>query len=185
MIELQTTFVTNLDKTGDMTFTQVKKESTKNGNVYIYRRDRMDGKLHMYEVIVPKFMKAGTEIFGAVYDEDQERYPGSSSWGRNGWDFPRRELAEKKFEQIVNKLNGIEVVKEPTPTVSKRKTTTRPALVLPEKSKWTMKDLVKANPAYSPSLAQMTLRSMIGESVQVVGEKKGKRGKPAKIYSAI
>lgn len=190
MIELQKNFVYNADKTGDNNFTQIKKVNTPKGNVYIYHRTRMDGSHFIYEVIIPKILKGGTEVFEKTYEEDQERYPGAAAWGKYGWNCNTLERAEELLKKAVDKLNGEKKVKEkyvPTGRPKGRQAVKRPELVFPTKKTWTMKDLLKINKEYTQPVASLALKPLIGKSVQIVGEKKNKtgRGRAAKVYSTL
>jgi hypothetical protein len=192
MKTLEKTFTANYDKTGSMQFTEQKRE----GNVACYERKYPDGRLHSYEVFEVKVIKAGAKLpNGAVVAEDYERYPGAASFGKGAYSVNTQERADFRYEELKTTLSnrppaevnadGDEVV-----VVRKagRKAVIRPEMTFPEAEKWTMKDLLALNPAYTPPLLYVALQKKIAAKVvQCVGEQRvaGARGKPAKIYSLV
>lgn len=91
---LETEFVMNADKRGDMTFKQIKR----NEYAALYRRYRMDGTPMEFEVFQVK-VAGGTEIFGRHYDK-YEQYPGAASFGRTAWATGDQARAEQIFDEI-------------------------------------------------------------------------------------
>jgi hypothetical protein len=101
-LPVQTSFVTNADSTGDQVFTQLKRE----GNVALYRRDRVStNHTFGFEVVVLKQVKAGQPLPGGNFVKaDYEAYPGNSQFGRNAWFCGNESDAIAKFDQIVQTL---------------------------------------------------------------------------------
>ena len=71
----------------------------RDGNIAIYRRERIGGKAEHYEV-VRIVMRPATEIAGKAIGE-REAYPPSEDWGVRGWTFLDSEGAWDKFRQLV------------------------------------------------------------------------------------
>ena len=100
MKDIPTKFVKNCDLVGNNTFIQIKKE----GNVYMYRRERMDGTIKSYEVFIGKFIAKGTPLpGGAVEKEDRIQYPGSAQFGKTAYDCKNESQAEQRFEELLKK----------------------------------------------------------------------------------
>lgn len=99
---LQREFVSNDNKCGDQLFSQVKRT----GNVCIYKRTRLNGTVHGYEVFTVKTVKAGTAFpNGKSVEKDYEQYPGASSFGRTAWAPSSLERAEEIFDSLLNDKN--------------------------------------------------------------------------------
>lgn len=100
MIELEKTFTSGVAGYGanPRTFNQLKR----NRLFAIYERKDSEGKIDCYEVIRIGLIKKGTKIpqFNKIYTDDQETYPGSNSWGTNGFSCNSLKFAEKKFAQL-------------------------------------------------------------------------------------
>jgi len=100
MKDIPEKFVKNCDLVGNNTFIQIKKE----GNVYMYRRERMDGTVKSYEVFLGKFIAKGTPLpGGAVEKEDRIQYPGSAQFGKTAYDCKTEAQAEQRFEELLKK----------------------------------------------------------------------------------
>lgn len=78
----------------------VKRE----GNVVLTRRtSKNSGKTVCFDIqIIRKYRKTRTFHTATVYEGD-EYLPSNSEWGSHGWSYPNPELAEKKFQEIVEK----------------------------------------------------------------------------------
>lgn len=109
MKDIPEKFVKNCDLVGNNTFIQIKKE----GNVYMYRRERMDGTVKSYEVFLGKFIAKGTPLpGGAVEKEDRIQYPGSAQFGKTAYDCRTISQAEERFDQLVIKAKDSADAKE-------------------------------------------------------------------------
>lgn len=110
---LQTTFITNANKTGDHLFAQVLRQ----GRYAIYKRTVVaTGKHFKYEVIKISIVKAGTVYAtgSTPTQSDSESYPGEASWGKSGWEFNTLAAANVKFQFLLNQ----EQANASTPTPS-------------------------------------------------------------------
>jgi hypothetical protein len=98
--QLQTVFITNADGCGDHVFTQKRRV----GNVCLYRRVRLDGSFHSYEVIITKTVKAGAKLPGNNFvKSDYEVYPGAHSFGKTAWSHKTTNpnFCHKFFKEII------------------------------------------------------------------------------------
>lgn len=97
---LQEKFVRNVDRCGKHIFTQIKRQ----GNICLYQRTKLNGKLFGYELFKTELVKAGTMLFsGFIVGEDFERYPKAKDFGISaifisGQKGKDKEVAEKYFE---------------------------------------------------------------------------------------
>ena len=186
MKDIPKKFVKNCDGVGDNTFIQVKKE----GNVYMYRRERMDGTVKSYEVFLSKFIAKGTPLpNGAVEKEDRMAYPGSASFGKSAYDCKTENQAEIRFEQLVKKAKDSEDAAEESKRTGKpnrgRRKVKKLNVPIPP-SKFTMKFLVESTGYSQPQLYPIVKNWLIEQKISVVGNQKpeGGKGKPALIYMA-
>jgi hypothetical protein len=98
---MQLQFIVNNDGCGDHVFTQEKRS----GNVCIYRRNKLNGDLVGFEVIVIKVVKAGTPLPGGNFvEKDYEKYPGAKSFGLTGWYYKTLQEAEKRFTNLLKSV---------------------------------------------------------------------------------
>lgn len=99
--------------------------------------------------------------------EDEERYTGTSEFGRSAWSFTGngKTAAISKFNQLTEDLSEDlkkkEVVEDEgfeatvvtklnaEPKIRGRKRKERPEIVYPTVEQWVMKDLLKANPQWN------------------------------------
>ena len=101
---LEVEFQTNADKTGLQTFKQLKRD----GRVCLYRREKPDGSIFGYEVIVVKLTKAGTTFpNGVVVPEDTESYGGAHSFGRSAYFCSTLQRAEERFKEFVANIGRV------------------------------------------------------------------------------
>lgn len=200
MLLLETSFVTNADKMGDMTFTQVKSQTTPTLTVYIYRRDNLDGSFFKYEVFMAKRRYKGQQLPGGLVEEcDREQYPRANSFGFTAWETNTIQRAEQIFNNLVKELvdksavpvdDGEEVSAEVVSTEPKqrgRKRIERPDMVYPT-GNWTMKDLLKVNPEWNQPLCyqKLTVDRKAGLVVEVARLKvEGAKGKPQVSYKVV
>jgi hypothetical protein len=107
---LQLAFLTNADGCGDQVFTQIKRT----GTVCLYKRTRLNGTVHGYEVFTAKLVKAGSPLpGGAKVAADYESYPGKSSFGRTAWAVNDLDRAEERFDALLGKESAEVVDNEP------------------------------------------------------------------------
>jgi uncharacterized membrane protein len=189
-LPVQTSFLTNADGTGDQVFTQIKRE----GNVAIYRRDRVStGHTYGFEVVVLKQVKAGQPLPGGnVVEKDYESYPGSSSFGKSAWFFMSEADAELKFDKVVKTLSttptveveATEVVGDvvvPVVEVKKKNDTT---WVIPQ-GEFTQADFAKANGLPERGTVYNILQSVINKGiVKLADRRKIGGGRPTSFYTA-
>lgn len=188
MKDIPKKFVKNCDGVGDNTFIQVKKE----GNVYMYRRERMDGTFKSYEVFISKFIAKGTPLpGGAVEKEDRMAYPGAQSFGKNAYDCKTEDQAETRFEQLLKKAKDSQDAKEEAertgkPNKGRRKAKAKPD-VNPPKGKFTMKFLIDVTGYNQPQLYPIVKNWLADNKISVVGKQKpeGGKGKPALVYESV
>ena len=97
MIKLQTTFVSGDGGFGanPLTYTQLARTET----IAVYERSR-NGKPYDYEVFQIKILKKGTQVFKSIAEDDQEKYPGGSSFGKWAWSIASKERAIEQFEKL-------------------------------------------------------------------------------------
>lgn len=200
MKEIELEFVTNANKTGDMTFKRVKQGVTPNGkHVYIYSRTKMDGTLFTYEVIVPNVKKAGTYPLPGgktiTYTEDFEEYPGASVFGRIAWEFHQWAASEAKFNLLTAvAVPDIEEETKTAPTVSVneplapkhrgRQKGPRPALTMPV-GEFSTNELAEQNKVDYP-VAALFIREALDKTIRYVRcEQRNARGKKTNLYTAI
>lgn len=147
------------------TFREIKRE----GDVAIYEQTKTStGEFCSYEVI--KINKHdGYEIAGNKI-EPAEMYPSNELWGTYGFTLPTIKKAEEKFQELKkkkfeenNKISGV---------------TNQFVLELPN-GEFTIKDLAKE---YDKSASYIYQQLQKRNDWVVIREKKGGRGKPAKIY---
>jgi len=187
MKDIPKKFVKNCDGVGDNTFIQVKKE----GNVYMYRRERMDGTVKSYEVFLSKFIAKGTPLpNGAVEKEDRMAYPGSASFGKSAYDCKTEDQAEIRFEQLVKKSKDSEEAKDEAVRTGKPNRGRRKAKkmeVNKPNGKFTMKFLVESTGYSQPQLYPIVQQWLTSGTVAVVGKQKPEsgRGKPSLVYEVV
>lgn len=191
MKELEKIFVKNCDKCGNHTFTQLRKD----GNVYLYRRNRMDSTFHSFEVFVAKTVLAGSPLpNGTVVEEDYIQYPGASAFGRTAWSISGKEeiglmAANRKFNAVLKRDVVVEV-EEPeieaddsVPVV--RVISTAPikeGLKLPN-GEFSQKELAKFNGFDNYKVVYSDLQKMLARGILKRGSvRPATRGKPAQLF---
>jgi hypothetical protein len=202
MKEIELEFVTNANKTGNMTFKRVKQGVNPNGkNVYIYSRTKMDGTFFSYEVIVPNVKKAGTYPLPGgktiTYTEDFEEYPGASVFGRIGWEFRQWAASEAKFN-LLTAVAVPEIEEEPEPITTAsvnepaapkhrgRQKGPRPVLTMPPVGElFSVKELAaKNNVEYI--VADVFRKEALGKTIQFVKtERRNPKGPETNLYTAM
>ena len=201
MRQLETQFISGDGGFGASPLTY--KQIVRNDKFAVYERSHSDGRVKDYETIKIKVLKAGSRIFKEVLTEDEERYPGTSEFGRSAWSFtgngktaaiskfnqltedlsekdnPKQVVADQGFEALVAKKMGA------TPKTRGRKRKERPEIVYPTVEQWVMKDLLKANPQWNQPLAYIQLqKDMKKGKVKEVARVKNVsgRGRAAVVY---
>lgn len=188
MKTLEQTFVKNVDKCGNHTFTQIRRE----GNFCIYRRNRVsDGTVHSHEVFITRVIKAGTPLPGGnEVAEDYEQYPGCNAFGRTAWSYsgPAGERAANiKFDIIKLKKDLEEVEIEVDGTVTTipvaRVAKSKVSLKLPGKP-FTQKELAAHNNIANYKEVYSSLQSMLADKIlRLAGTREVTRGKAAKLFA--
>jgi hypothetical protein len=99
MKEIPKQFVCNADKSGDHTFTQIKRDDL----VFLYQRAPVEtNKVKGYEVFVAKVVPQGAPLpNGTAVSESYEQYPGAAAFGKTAWYFNHISGAEKRFAELV------------------------------------------------------------------------------------
>mgnify|MGYP003344862314 CR=1 FL=1 len=203
MKQLETQFVSGEGgfSATPLTYTQV----VRNEKFAVYERS-LDGKVKDYETIKIKLLKAGTRIFQQVLTEDEERYPGTSEFGRSAWSFSGngKDAAMNKFNKLTEDQNedseSKEVVEDKgfkalvtkkltqEPKIRGRKRKERPTIVYPVVEQWLMKDLLTLNPQWSQPLAYIQLKKDMGmgkvKEVARIKSQSG-RGRAAVAYRTV
>lgn len=183
MKDIPKKFVKNCDHVGNNTFIQVKKK----GNVYMYRREYMDGKVKSYEVFISKFIAKGTPLpGGAVEKEDRWQYPGTNQFGKTAYDCKSEAHAEERFDELVEKAKNQEEAKEESIRTGKpnkgRKPNNKISLTTP-KSKFTMKMLVSQSGLSQPQIYPFLKQWLANGIVTIVDQIKPEgKGRPAMVY---
>ena len=198
MKTLQTKFEANVDKTGVNTFEQIKRTN----EVALYKRTRPTGT-EVFEVFIIKVVPKGAKLpGGAVVAEEYESYPGAASFGKSAYFCTNEDRADAHFGALVEKVanrtetlesaafvstvgEDVEVSLEEPGCKRGRKAVIRPAIVFPTTEQWTMKDLVGINSEAGWNQPLLYLAIKNNPQVVEVGEVKGGRGKPAKIYKVL
>ena len=192
MKDIPTKFVKNCDLVGNNTFIQIKKE----GNVYMYRRERMDSTIKSYEVFLGKFIAKGTPLPGGVVEkEDRIQYPGSAQFGKTAYDCKNESQAEQRFEELLKKSANQAEAKEEAAKTGVRNRGRRGAgtkikldMTLNKGTKFTAKFLMSVlgvtQPVLFPIIKQWEKEGSIKVNGSVKGEGKGK-GRPATEYIVV
>ena len=189
MKDIPEKFVKNCDLVGNNTFIQIKKE----GNVYMYRRERMDGTVKSYEVFLGKFIAKGTPLPGGVVEkEDRIQYPGSAQFGKTAYDCKTEAQAEQRFEELLKKSANQAEAKEEAIKTGKRnrgkRGTNKINVSVPEKdSKFTMKMLITSTGLTQPVLFSIVKSWMNSGIVKINGyiKPEGGRGRPSIEYVVV
>ena len=79
----------------DLSATLIKR--TKNVCMY----ERWDS---IWEVFRPTIFGKGKKIFDRTYDEDTEMYPNNEAFGTTAFCFASKELAERRYNNMVSKF---------------------------------------------------------------------------------
>lgn len=188
---VQTSFITNADATGDQIFTQLKRE----GNVALYRRDRVStGHTFGFEVVVLKTVKAGQPLPGGnVVKADYESYPGPSAFGRSAWFFMSEADAELKMDKVIKTLSttvpvdveSTEVVEDVLVPVVEVKKKNDATWVIPN-GEFTQADFAKANGLPERGTVYNILQSVINKGlVKLIDRRKIGGGRPTSFFSAV
>ena len=185
--DLPKKFVKNCDGVGDNTFIQIKKEC----NVYMYRRERMDGTLKGFEVFIGKFIAKGTPLpGGAVEKEDRIQYPGSAAFGKIAFDCRTEEDADARFEYLLQKSKDKQDAKEEAIKTGKpnkgRRSKAKVDVQPPTGKRFTMKFLMQMTQYSQPQLYPILQNWVKSGVVTVVGKEKAEgRGKPSLVYEVV
>jgi hypothetical protein len=187
MKDIPEKFVKNCDMVGNNTFTRVKRE----GNVYIYRRDRMDGTFKSFEVFLAKFIAKGTPLPNGVLEkEDRYQYPGSASFGKTAFDCKTEGDAEQRFEELLEKAKVSQESAEESKRTGKpnkgRKTKAKVKISRPN-GKFNMKMLISETGLTQPVLYLIVKQWIADKLVEIVGQTKveGTKGRPSIIYQSV
>jgi len=190
---LEKSFIKNCDGLGDHQFTYIKHH----GNVYMYRRDYMDGKLHSYEVFESQLVKEGAALpNGETVKQGYMKYVTSNSRAGTAYFCNEKGSADVRYDELIKKVEGrnTETTEDTTEEgvttiVTKgkrgRKAVARPEIVLPTSKSFTMKDLLAINKEWNQPTLYLAVKK--SSKIKVVGTQpnSGGRGKPAVTYSAV
>lgn len=192
MKTLETNFVKNVDLSGNNRFIQLRKD----GNVAMYRRERMDGRVIGFEVFIFKTVTAGSPLpGGGTVQETYESYPGGKAFGRSAW-FIGGVNAEQRANERYNELVKGETVTEndnteeeettslPVVKVSKVRTE-RTKLKLPSYP-FSQKELAAFNGIENYKEVYTDLQRMLADGTLRKGEKReSTRGKAAQLFEVV
>ena len=190
MKDIPKKFVKNCDMVGNNTFIQVKKE----GNVYMYRRERMDGSFKSYEVFLGKFIAKGTPLpGGAVEKEDRIQYPGSAQFGKTAYDCKTESQADQRFDELLLKSKNQSEAKEEAAKTGIRNRGRRGTskkvkldMTLNKGTKFTAKFLMSVLGVSQPVLFPILKQWQADGTIKVNGSVKGEgKGRPAIEYIVV
>lgn len=172
MIKLDVTFVSGEGGFSQepLTYTQIER----NDRFAVYERSR-DGRVKDYEVIKIQIQKAGLKIFNKTIEEDTERYPSTSQWGHAAFSYRSKAAALAHFKALSTEQSEETVAEQQK-------------IVLPTHEKFTMKDLMAANPTKTQSNLYVELQKLIKENkVSKAGlhKQEGVGGKPVVLYTVV
>lgn len=202
MKTIEPVFAKNANQCGKMTFTQIKVGVNPAGrNVYIYRRDKMDGTFFSFEVFIAMVKKAGSykvptpkgqEQKYITYEEDFEEYPGASLFGRIAWEIKNLPWAEHRFQELTataidvpDEDEGDEDESDETPESTEPKHRGRPKKVLPEfkipDGEFSVKELAASNGTEYVTAYQFIQQNM-NLFVPTRTERRAAKGKETQLY---
>ena len=183
-------FSANNDGSGVCKFALVKKDDAT--NTMIYSRTWPTGHSE-FETFIPKFIKAGSPLPGGnTVQEDYFAYPGSAAFGRTAYSCTNLERAEVRFTELVTAAANKALVNEDVvEDLTSNKVTTgkrgrpavsRPVVVIPTTTTFTMKEILTVNPAYTGPSLYLAVKG--DARIKVVGSQpnSGGRGKPSVVY---
>ena len=193
MITLEKQFVSGAGgfATEPRTYTQLMRTET----VAMYSRS-LNGVIKDYEVFKIKILPKGTRIFKLITEDDEEKYPGSSQFGRIAWSFNQYQAALHCYNSLCkNGTNGIsdvtvedtdsdldvdgETVIESKPVVAKVKKD----LIVPV-SEFTVGEMAEQNSVNYVTAFLWVKSSVATGSVKFVrDERRNAKGNPSKIYA--
>lgn len=176
-----------------LTYTQI----TRNENYAIYQRSR-DGVVKDYEVFKIRKFKQGQVNWGKTYQEDEEDYAVTSSFGKSAWSFGNLTSAQNKFNDLTNGAavvdETIESYDSESPTVASegkrgRTAKVRAPITYPSTPTWSVKDILTINLDYDQPTISLFLKKQIQDKkVALVGhveKAEGQRGKAPNLYSLV
>ena len=149
-------------------FQQVKR----NDVAAIYKRTiEATGHFVGYEVFQVKVLPKGTQIYQKVLEDDMEKYPGTSAFGRaNAWFCINMERATNYFEQITR-----EVIANAAPAVVHE-------LAIPS-GEFTIQEFADANSKAYPQAFVMLKEQIAKGAVKFSrAERRNARGKATNLY---
>lgn len=150
-----------------ITLNQVKRS----GNVCIYERIKKNGVHDGHEVFVVKVVEEGSPMPGGTFvTETYESYPRTNSFGKTAWHIRPLKAAEVKFQELLDKQNGVELTEE--------------ALTIPI-VEFTTNDLAEENDVVYAEAQAFIKASLETNTIKFVreGRKDGQtRGKPSKFF---
>jgi len=194
MITLKKQFVSGVGgfATEPRTYTQLMRTET----VALYSRS-VNSVIKDYEVFKIKILPKGTRIFQLITEDDEEKYPGSSQFGRIAWSYNQYQAALHCYNSLCkNGTNGMSIVDDDTDIDDDEKNEIETPVVKVEKIAKVKKDLIVpvgeftvGEMAEQNSVNYVTaflwVKSSVGDgSVKFVrDERRNVKGKLSKIYS--
>lgn len=161
-------------------YTQVKR----NESAAIYAVSVANsGHLTGYEVFKIKVDPKGKQIFAKVVEDDTEKYPSTSDFGRSAWFVINMERANEYFDQITQKAIEVseETVNDESPEVI-RTDYKGPTFNFPT-TEFSVNDLAEFNKAQYPQAYLFVKDALAKGSIKYVrDERRAAKGKPTKIY---
>jgi hypothetical protein len=149
------------------------KQVARKGNIAVYQRFYDDGKPKDFETIVVKILPKGTKIFDKITEDDEEKYPGTATWGRLAWSFGNQSAAVSKMEEMVKGDTFGE--KEKVPELD---------VVVDGVKYFTVTQFATNNNVPYINAANMIKELLEKGSVKLIGEKHlNPKGKASKIYT--
>jgi hypothetical protein len=185
---LRTSFEANYDGTGRQQFELIAKQSEENKTYAMYKRTRLNGTLHGYEVFEVKTRLKGQPLPGGMVEEqDRECYPGANAFGRYAWDFKCRLHAEEAFNNLLRTGKPFKPVQNVSSMITKFPSEPVNIMTQLPDNDFTIDELMEELDDSKQNI-YLKVKQLIHENkVKVVGERKvqGQRGRAKKVYSLV
>jgi len=185
MIKLETTFVSGeggfSTSPGPLTYKQLARTDS----VAVYQRFYADGRPKDFETFIIKVDPKGKEQkfpggVVKVVEDDTEKYPSASQFGRIAWSFHNEGAAMDRFERLCKQADVAEAEENEPSEPAK-------AITVPI-GEFSTKELAEANGIEYP-VAFLWIKTALGETPPKIQflreERRAAKGKPSKIYAAV
>jgi hypothetical protein len=174
MIKLEKTF-----KSGAGAIVRNYTQLARTEKVAMYIRDPLEGDKGFpdYEVFVIKIQPKGFKITlpgkePYFTDDDMEKYPCNTDFGRSAWSITNRARALARYAELCEKSDIVEGEEEETTK-----------LIIPL-GEWSTKELAEANKVEYPQASIMLKEALAIGSIKFArAERRNVKGKPTNLYS--